>query len=141
MDESDNKKQASALAASVDKYFELTEVIGKLDDALEKVKKERESLNEKLVSDMTEGGLQQLKDAEGRMIYLRKPEVYASINKENEAEAIRMIKEDWGMSDLFKETIHAKALSRIVKERLEANEEVPDNLVKVYLKQKVGHRK
>ncbi len=134
-------KLAPKMSVKLSKYFEVIAGLELLDKRTAELKKEKEELGEDLISQMNEENLQQIRDDGGRLLYLGKPGIYASINKDNEEEAVKTLKDKWGLSALFKEQIPAQTLNRVIKERLEDGQDIPEHLFKVFTKQKLGHRR
>ena len=108
--------------------------IKEVSDSLDKV-------SNSLLSLMEESGMSQVKDLSGRTVFLCKPSVYAQIKGDVIEDALNFLRESWGVQDEIKETIAPATLSRIVKEKLEQGESVPDEFFSYYMKKKLGHRK
>lgn len=140
MDGNVSEAVASKLSEKVNEFFSLDNRIKVLENDAKLLSKEQEALSQVIIEQMQNENLQQVKDSQGRMVYLNAPSVYASFNKENKDKAVSLLKNDWGLKDLFTETIPPTTLNRVIKERLEANLEVPQDCFSVFLKQKLGHR-
>jgi hypothetical protein len=85
-------------------------------------------------------GLTQIKDPNGRTIFLKSPRIYGSINKENEAAAVKYLKNNLKLGYLFKEQVSSSALGRVISERLEKGLAVPEEYITYFAKRDVGYR-
>lgn len=74
-------------------------------------------------------------DGLGYASIYKEPSVYASYDKEYEADVFQMLKEK-GVGDIIKPTVNAKTLSSIVKEWISTGESIPE-LIRYYIKPRI----
>ena len=129
------------ITVKIDEYFSIKNDIDKMEDKVKDLKKGRDDIQAAIIEHMEANELQQVKDAKGRMVYLTDPAVYASFNKENKAEAMRVIKEVWNMPEIFQETVPPSTLSRVIKDRMVNGDYIPEGLFNVYIEKRIGNRK
>lgn len=134
-------EEDKTVAQRIEEFFKLKDTIANMDDSIKKHKAELEKMGEELIENMEASGLTQLKDASGRVVFLKTPAVYASIKKEKKEDALALLKGEWQLGDFIQESVSPSTLSRVVKERLETGKTVPDDLFSVFLKKKLGYRK
>lgn len=128
------------VSVQLGKFFSVQGDIARLEEEIKAKKKELEQTNADLIELMEGCGLSQLRDTAGRTVYLKSPSVYASIKKDRKDEALEYVKTKWNSAEFVQATIPAQTLSRIVKEKLESGETIPDEFFSYYIKKKLGYR-
>jgi hypothetical protein len=113
----------------------IVEEIGKLDKQLSGLKEQRALLEEDLHDQMVDEGVQKI-SIEGKTFYPR-AEFYASVK--NKEQGFDWLKSE-GLGNLIYQTVNARSLAKAMRERLEAGEPVPEALVNVTTKKRVGMR-
>lgn len=124
----------------IDKYIGLIHQAAEYKKKEKDTKKLAEELGAIIMEQMREDGLKNMKDDKGQCVFLKNPEVYASFISEKKKEAIQFMKDKWGLTEVFEETIHPKTLSAILAKKMEDGEPVPDGMFSIYLKETLGHR-
>ena len=137
----DEQKKPQSMQELMAQFFALRQEHGLAEQALSGLKTKLDETGSQLIELMEESGLTQLKDTEGRTVFLSKPNVYATVKGEKYAEAIDFLKNTWKVGDEIREQIAPATLSRILKEKLEQGETVPEQLFSYYMKRKLGSRK
>jgi len=103
---------------------------------LKQLKEKQEILEAGLYQALIDEDVQKL-TIDNQTLYCRQ-EFYASMpDKERGFDWLR----NEGLGDLIYETVNARTLSSAMKERLQNDEEVPDTVVKISTKEKIGMRK
>ena len=133
-------REPRTVVEKVDEFFRTLESITAAEDAVKALKERRDKLQLDIIDSLDGQGMTQVKDTAGRMVFLKEPRFYASINKENEKEATEFLKRNLKLGYLFKEQVSASALGRIVKERLTKGLAVPEKFVTYYAKKEIGYR-
>lgn len=124
-----------------DRLLDLRERKEQLSEQLKAVNAEIEEVDRQLSELMLAEEIQSFVRS-GRMFYL-KTETYASAVSDRKAELIEWLKEH-GLGDIVQETVHPRTLSATVKEMLEEDDELPEELselVNIFEKTTVGLRR
>lgn len=136
----ETEKEAPKITSMVDRFFETLDEIDAAEAVVKKLKSSRDAQQLAIIDTLEEQGMTQVKDAQDRTVFLKAPRIYASVNKENEKEAVELLKRSWKLGYLFKEQVSSSALGRIVSERLSKGLEVPEKFVTYYAKKEIGYR-
>lgn len=134
-------EQTKTLTSMTDEFFALLSCITSAEDKVKGLKKQKDALQLKIIDVLNAEGMSQLKDASGRTVFLKEPRTYGSLNKENEKAAVSFLKRSWKLGFMFKESVSASALGRVIKDRLDKGLEVPEQFVTYYQKLELGYRK
>lgn len=124
-----------------DRLLDLRERKEQLSEQLKAVNAEIEEVDRQLAELMLAEEIQNFVRS-GRMFYL-KTETYASAVSDRKAELIEWLKAN-GLGDIVQETVHPRTLSATVKEMLEEDDELPEELselVNIFEKTTVGLRR
>ena len=114
--------------------------VDRLDQQLKDAKAERERVENQLIELMELSEEKTFKTDEG-IIVMRKEQIYASFVKDTKDAGMRWVDEECGRSDLIKPSVHPRALTTLVKHRLEEGETVPAELISIYPKQTISIKK
>lgn len=128
------------LTEMVDRFFATLEEIDQAEGKVQALKASRDGQQLAIIDTLEAQGMTQVKDIQGRMVFLKEPRVYASLNKENEKAAAEYLKRNLKLGYLFKEQVSSSALGRIVRERLAKGLAVPEEFVTYYAKKEIGYR-
>lgn len=140
MNDSTAVSEGKNLAQMVDEYFVLGADVKAKEDELSAAKEKREKAMNAVIDALENSGLKQMKDANGRIVFLQEPRIYGSINKENRDAAVKFLKKSWKLGYAFKEELSASTLGRVIKERLAKGLPVPEEFVTYHAKRQLGHR-
>lgn len=133
--------QEQELFQLADRMKELKEQKKHLEDTLKEVNGAIEETNEKMVQIMTQQEIQNFNRA-GQLFYLS-TRTFASPAAGQQEALCSWLKEN-GYGDLVKETVYSQTLSAFIKELLEEDDELPEELqelINVYEKTTVGMKK
>lgn len=125
----------------VDEIFQMKDRLKEISDEEKDIKEKINWTEKELLDRMEAEKLTQIKDDKGRVVFFLSPALHARINKANEEEAHKIIRDDWHEGDHIKETITPAVVSRIVKERINAGLHVDDEIFQYHIEQKLGMRK
>ncbi len=133
--------QGEELFQLADRLKGLKEQKKQLEDTLKDINAAIEETNEKMVQIMTQQEIQNFNRA-GQLFYLN-TRTFASPAAGQQEALYSWLKEN-GYGDLVKETVYSQTLSAFIKELLEEDDELPEELqklVNVYEKTIVGVKK
>ena len=123
----------------IEDIFYYRDKLKELKDLTDDVKKKVEWIQKELLDRMESEGIQNIKDNAGRIVFFLPPSLHARINKADEEEAHKILRE-WNEGEHIKEVITPATVSRIVRERIEAGLHVDDDLFQYHIEQKLGMR-
>ena len=115
--------------------------IKELENDVKALKKEKEILSQELCNEMQELGYDKL-TVDGVTVYPR-TDVYISIPKDNQEEALEWLKEN-GFGDYITETVNARTLTSVLKEELTDNPLLEDEIKELFNvseKKRIGIRR
>ena len=127
-------------AGLIDDVFLLKKRLEEISDEEKDIKEKVKWIEKELLDRMDAEGIAQIKDDMGRIVFFLNPALHARINKANEEEAHKILRE-WKEGDHIKEVITPATVSRIVKERINAGLHVDDEIFQYHIEQKLGMRK
>lgn len=136
-----NLIKTHSLFALADKLKELRDRKKSLEDELKALNREIDETEQALVDAMLEEEMQNFVRA-GQMFYLQ-TKTYANAVPERKQELFTWLKAN-GYGDLVQETVNANSLAAFVRELLEEEDELPEELrqlVNVYEKTTIGIRR
>lgn len=134
------ESMTNVLTDRLAEYFKLRDEVDALDNTLKDLKEKLEQSELGLVDYMESVELSQIKDSAGRMVYLSKPKVRASIKEGMKEDALTWVRSN-GLEEFIQAAVPPSSLSRIIKERMEAGEDVPENLFSVYFQKGLSARR
>lgn len=127
------------ISNSINTIFNLIDKIREAENLSKELKDLLAQEKLSVMNYLKENNLQNVKDSIGRLVYLQKPKVRASITEENKEAGIIWLKDN-GYDYAVKPSVHPATLSAIITDRLENGDAFPD-LITYYLQEDVGCRK
>lgn len=119
--------------------FDELKRVDSLAEQAKEIKKRIEVIENELLDRMESDGVSQIKDTRDRIVYLQTPKVRARINKADQDEAFKALR-NWEEGEHIKESIAPATVSRIVTERLRGGLHVDDEVFQYYLEPGIGVR-
>ena len=124
----------------IDRFFESNRQIKEYEKDLEKMKKVRTAIQLDIMDHMETDGVDQIRSERGGTVFKMRPKIRISLKKDMKEDAYTFLKEEWGLSDLFSETISMATLGKIAEEKILEGDDPPENLFGIYYDKKLGHR-
>ena len=131
----------SDITGKIAEFFRLKDESAKHKKLKEDYGSRADKLGIEIIERMESDSITQIKDVDGHVVYIQKPKLYASFKPGQKEDALKVIKEDWGLPELVQEGIAPSTLNTIIKERIEKGDPVPDGLFSTYFKKTLGHRR
>jgi len=116
------------------------ETVAELDQQLKDAKEEREKVENQLIELMELSEEKTFKTDEG-IVVMRKEQIFASFVADRKDAGMKWVDEECGRNDLIKPSVHPRALTTLVKTRIEEGEPVPSEIINIFPKQSISIRK
>ena len=121
----------SLLSGGVGRLHELKAKVATAEETLRSLKSDFNAIETQVIEQMEFNSLKTIKDSLGRSVTLVNPILRASVKKENPSAGLEWLEKN-KYEYAVKKTIHSGTLSRILKERMDIGEPIPDGIFSVY---------
>jgi seryl-tRNA synthetase len=123
----------------MNELFDLKNQLHDSENTEKNIKEKIEKIKFAIMDYLESNCIQNIKDDVGRMVFMKEPAVRASIKAESKDQAHDWLKEN-GYEYAIQPSVHHLVLSKILKERLNNGDQIPDYLFTYFLQKDIGTR-